>query len=114
MPLLDAWLHGSDAPLTVGLRNGDWVPGLPATVMTEGPVTFPRPGSMVPMAGPTLPTLPASMLAGHATFEELAVEAILAGAPRRMLVRAMLANPMVRAYDQAAGLVDAILAGSPE
>ena len=42
------------------------------------------------------------------------VEALSTGAPRRALVRALAANPMVRDLDRATGLVDAILAGSPE
>ncbi len=57
--------------------------------------------------------LPAAILASHAAYEALVVEALATGAPRRALVRALAANPMVHDLDRAAGLVDAILAGSP-
>jgi len=113
LPLIDAWLHGSEAPLTVGLRNDGRIPGLPASVTTEGPVTFPAPRTMESWPGPTLPEVPAALLAAQAAFEERTVEAIFAGSPRHLLIEALLANPMVDTEEQAAGLVDAILAGSP-
>jgi len=113
LPLIDAWLHGSEVPLTVGLRNDGRVPGLPSSVTTEGPVTFPAPRTMESQPVPSLPEIPAALLAAQAAFEELTVGAILAGSPRHLLVEALLANPMVATEEQAAGLVDAILAGSP-
>lgn len=113
LPLIDSWLHGSEVPLTVGLRNDGRIPGLPASVMTEGPVTFPAPRTMESKPGPALPEVPAALLAAQAAFEELTVEAILAGSPRHLLIEALLANPMVDTEEQAAGLVDAILARSP-
>ena len=113
IPFVDAWVNGSQQPLVVGLRNAGRIPGLPDDVMTEGPVAFPSPGRLVSLATTRLPPLPASLLARHAAFEALAVDAILAGAPRRLLERALLANPMVASWDQAAALVDAILSGSP-
>jgi len=113
LPLVDAWVNGSDMPLTVGLRNDGRVPGLPDGVMTEGPVRFPAPGVMAPLPVPPSPRLAAALLAQHATFEALSAEAIVAGAAREDLVQALLANPMVGSFDAAAGLVDAILAGSP-
>jgi 6-phospho-beta-glucosidase len=112
VPFIDAWLHGRQQPLIVGLRNAGRIPGLPDSVMTEGPVVFPSPGELAGRPSPELPPVPASLLAQHAAFETLAVEAILAGGPRRLVERALLANPMVRTWDQAAGLADAILSGS--
>ncbi len=113
VPFLDAWLHGTDEVLVIGQRNEGRIAGLSATVMTEGPATFPAPATIRPLEPPELPPLPRALLQSHAAYEELTVDAILAGAPRRLLIRALLANPMVVAYDQAANLVDAILAGSP-
>jgi 6-phospho-beta-glucosidase len=113
LPFVDAWLHGSAEPLTVGLRNDGRIPGLPDAVLTEGPVSFPASRTMASLPTVPMPGLPGSLLAAHATFEALTVEAISGGSSRRLLLRALLANPMVATYDQAAGLLDAILAGSP-
>jgi 6-phospho-beta-glucosidase len=113
LPLVDAWRNGSDTPLTVGLRNDGRVPGLPDGVMTEGPVSFPEPGVMVPVPVPPSPPLAAALLAQHAAFEAMTAEAVVAGGARDDLVRALLGNPMVSSYDLAAGLVDTILSGSP-
>lgn len=113
LPLVDAWLNGSDVPLTVGMRNDGRVPGLPDGVMTEGPVRFPAPGVMVSLPVPPSPPLAAAMLSRHAAFEALTALAVVAGAARDDLVRALMANPMVGSFDQAAGLVDVILARGP-
>lgn len=111
LPLLDAWWNGSTEPLIVGFRNDERLPDLPAAVTTEGPATFPSPGTMTPLPSPALPGLPAAILAAHAHYEALTVDALAAGAPRHLLVRALLANPLVTTWDQATGLVDALLAG---
>jgi alpha-galactosidase/6-phospho-beta-glucosidase family protein len=102
-------------PLTVGLRNDGRIPGLPDEVITEGPVVFPAPGSLRALTAPPLAPLAAAILAQHATFEALTAEAVAVagGAARADLVRALMANPMVRSWDTAVALVDAIVAGSP-
>jgi len=113
LPLVDAWVNGTDEPLTVGLRNDGRIPGLPDDVMTEGPVVVRTPGIATPLAVPVLPTGAADLLAQHAAFEALTVEALTAGGGREDLVRALTANPMVDSEERAVLLVDAILAGSP-
>jgi alpha-galactosidase/6-phospho-beta-glucosidase family protein len=113
LPLIDAWLNGADEPLTVGLRNDDRIPGLPPEVMTEGPVAFPAPGRMQPLPVPPSPPAAATLLAAHAAYEQAAAEAIVGGAARAALVRALALNPMVGSSDTAAALVDEILARSP-
>jgi len=110
---LDAWLHGSAEPLLLGLPNQGRLQALPDEVYAEGPVTLPAPGRLEPLPMPRLPPLAATLLTRHAAFEALTVEALRAGSPRLALVRALLANPLVTSHDQAAGLVDAIQAGSP-
>jgi 6-phospho-beta-glucosidase len=111
LPLLDAWWNGSTEPLIVGFRNGERLPDLPATVTTEGPVLFLSPAAVTPLPSPALPGLSAAILAAHAHYEELTVDALAAGAPRHLLTRALLANPLVTTWDQATGLVDALLTG---
>jgi 6-phospho-beta-glucosidase len=112
IPLLDAWWNGDAPPEIVGLVTDGTVPGIPAGVVVER-TTDVTPGRLVPRPAPPLPPLPAAILAAHAAYEGLVVEALAAGAPRRALVRALAANPMVRDVERAGRLVDAILAGSP-
>lgn len=113
LPLVDAWVNGTKEPLTVGLRNGDRIPGLPADVMTEGPVVAPAPRTLRALPAPVLPPTAAALLAAHAAFEAIAVDAILAGAAEADLARALLANPMVRTWDAAAVLAAEIAARPP-
>jgi len=113
LPLVDAWVNGSGEPLIVGMRNDGRIPGLPSDVTTEAPMAFPSPGVMIPLPAVPLPPLAAAILAQHAAFEALAVEAALEVSQDAVLVRALLANPMVGSYDQAQGLVDAIRAATP-
>lgn len=113
LPLVDAWFNGSPRVLTLGLRNDGRIPGLPDDVITEGPVRIARPRQLESVQPPALPSLPASLLAQHATFESLAVTACDAGATRTDRVRALMANPLVGSYDVADGLVADIESGSP-
>ena len=113
VPLLDAWWNGSAVPEILGLVSDGSVPGIPTGVVVERATDVTAPGRLVPRPAPLLPALPAAILAAHATYEALVVEALSTGAPRRALVRALAANPMVHDLDRAAGLVDVILAGSP-
>jgi 6-phospho-beta-glucosidase len=113
IPLFDAWWNGSAVPEILGLVADGSLPGIPAGVVVERATDVTAPGLLVPRPVPTLPPLPAAILTSHAAYEALVVEALSTGAPRRALVRALAANPMVHDLDRAAGLVDAILAGSP-
>ena len=116
LPFLDGWLHGSTTPLIIGLPNDGRLPGIPNDATVEFPSIVPggRDETLArPLEPVRLPPLPAAILAAHAAYETLAVEAILAGSSRGALVRALLANPLVTTFDQASGLVDAILTRSP-
>ena len=113
LPLVDAWFNGSDEAIIVGMRNDGRIAGLPDDVISEGPVRIPRPGQVEALAVPPLPPLPAAMLAAHARFEAMAVDATSPAAGRVDRVRAMLANPMVSSYDVAADLVGEIESASP-
>jgi len=112
VPLLDAWWNGSAVPEILGLVSDGSLPGIPAGVVVERATDVTARGVLFPRPAPALPPLPAAILSSHAAYEALVVEALSTGAPRRALVRALAANPMVHDLDRAAGLVDAILAGS--
>ena len=113
VPFLDGWWHGSPAAQILGLVSDGTVPGVPAGVVVERSWDLAGPGVVTPRPLPDLPAYPAAVLAGHAAYESLMVEALTGGATRRALVRAMAANPMVRGPGQAKGPVDRILAASP-
>jgi 6-phospho-beta-glucosidase len=107
LPLLDAWWHGATGPLLVGAANEGRLPSLPDGATIEGPVRVPRSGAIQPLDPVPLPKLAESLLARHALYEELALEAALDPTPTA-LVRALLANPMVTDAEQAERLADLI------
>jgi 6-phospho-beta-glucosidase len=113
VPFLDAWWGGSDAPQILGLPTDGTVPGIPDGVVVERAVRLSEPGSLELLPPPALETYPGAVLAAHAAYEALMIDALATGAERRALVRAMAANPMVRGLDQAAAIVDRILESSP-
>lgn len=108
LALVDAWLHGSDVAVLAGVRNGLRIPTLPPDAVLELAHRAPRPRCLEPLDPPSLPALPAALLAAHGTYEMLTVDATLPGAGKEARLRALSANPMVRSYDQAAGLLKII------
>ncbi len=74
---------------------------------------FERPRQLEPLDVPDLPPLPAAILAAHAAYEMLTVEATRPEATREDRLRALMANPLVRSFDQADELADDIESGSP-
>lgn len=113
VPLLDAWLHGSDEPLVLGVRNDGRLPEVPDEAIVELAHVVSRPGLLEPLAPPPRPRLPALLLAEHGTYEALTVDALQPGAPPEARLRALLANPLVRDLDRAAGLLRLIDERSP-
>jgi 6-phospho-beta-glucosidase len=105
LALLDAWLHGSDVPVLAGVRNDRRIPTLPPDAVLELAHRAPRPKCLEPLDPPSLPPLPSALLAAHAAYETLTVDALLPGADREARLRALMANPMVKSHDQAAGLL---------
>ncbi len=114
VPLIDAWLNGTDRTLIIGLPNSGRVPWLAPDVIIEGPVLAQVPGRIEAQPVIALPDLPRGLLAQHAAYERLAVQA-LAGQPTTAgLTRALLANPMVASLDQARALAAAIERRMPD
>lgn len=112
VPFLDAWLHGSEAPIVLGVRNSGRLPEVPISSMIEIAHRV-RPGRLDPLEPPARPTLPALLLARHGTYEALAAAALAPDAPAWARLQALLANPMVHGWTQAMGLLAAIEKRSP-
>ena len=110
VPMLDAWISGSAEVLIVGLPNEARLPWLPPDVIVEGPALLARPRQIEPQPVAGLPDLPRGLLARHAAYERLTVEALTSELTADSLTRALLANPMVSDLDQADSLAAAILA----
>jgi len=113
VPLVDAWVHGSEAPIVLGVRNDGCLPEVPDPAILELPHVAPQPGLLVPLAPPPRPSLPALILAEHGRYEALTVDALVPGAPPEARLRALLANPLVRDLDRAMGLLRLIDERSP-
>ncbi len=116
LPLVDAWVNGTDATLILGIANQGRIPGVPPTATVEVPHRATRPRSLeaLPAAAlPSLPALPALLLAQVGTYETLTVDALQAGAPPEARLRALLANPLVGDADRAAAILATIDARSP-
>ena len=107
VPLVDAWVNGTDELLVLGVANGGLVPEVPPEATIELPHRAPSPGAFEALAPVGRPGLVAAFLTCQGSYETLAVDASLRG-ERAARLRALLANPMVASYDQAAGLLDAI------
>jgi 6-phospho-beta-glucosidase len=108
LPLVDAWLHGSDDPVLAGAPNNGRLPGVPDPVVLELPHRAERPGELVAL-DPIVPAgIPASLLQRHGAYEALTVAALRTEADPDARLRALMANPMVRSFDQARALLGRI------
>jgi len=112
VPLIDGWLHGSDEPMVLGVRNDGRLPEAPDSTMIEICHRL-TPGRLEPLQPPERPALPALMLAQHGVYEQLTAAAFAGSGSAEAQLRAMLANPMVRGWKQATGLLAAIEEWSP-
>ncbi|MGN6677302.1 MAG: hypothetical protein ACTHKL_05910 [Streptosporangiaceae bacterium] len=109
VPLIEAWLTGSESTLILGLPNRGSLGWLPDDVIVEGPATMSA-GRAEPLPFVDLPDLPRGILARHAAYARLAATTLAAGPPAdHDMLRILLANPMVTSFDQAAALAAAIV-----
>jgi len=111
IPALDGLANGSTTPMIAGVANAGRVPGLPDEATVEGLVSFSDEGRVQVDPLVDLPPLPASLLARHATYEQLALDAAADPDPIR-IERALLANPMVATADQAHALTELLSAST--
>jgi 6-phospho-beta-glucosidase len=105
---LVASLHaGTGDVQVVDVRNGGALPDLPDDAVVEIPARIDRDGAHpLPLAPLSLDML--GLVQAMKAYERLAVEAATSG-DRTVALRALMANPLVRDYDIAAPLLDALL-----
>ncbi|HZS92367.1 MAG TPA: hypothetical protein VFE42_33380 [Chloroflexota bacterium] len=106
VPVLDALVNDRRAVHVVNVRNGTLWPWLPPETAVEVSAVVGRDGARplaIEVAQPEL----RSLLIAFATYEQLAVEAIISGS-RDTALRALLANPFIPTADQAEALLERV------
>ncbi len=103
-PVMSALVEGRVSRFVLNVVNGQVIPWLPSTAVVEVP-TLLEGGRVRPLAvGPVPPDVRA-LVQANCTYEMLAVEAIVE-CDRAKALRALLMNPMIHTYDQAAGVLE--------
>jgi 6-phospho-beta-glucosidase len=105
---LIASLHaGTGDVQVVDVRNDGALPGLPDDAVVEVPARVDAGGARPLPLAPLAPEL-LGLVQQAKAYERLAVQAAVSGG-RTVALKALLANPLVRDYDVAAPLLDALL-----
>jgi len=105
--LVTSLLTGDRAHHYVNVRNNGSVAGLPDDAVVEVPATVDRAGAHPVPIAPLAPEL-LGLVQAVTAYEVLTIQAARTG-DRRVAVRALLANPLVRQWDRAVPLLDALL-----
>jgi len=105
--LVTSLLTGDHAHHYVNVRNNGSVAGLPDDAVVEVPATVDRAGAHPVPIAPLAPEL-LGLVQTVTAYEVLTIQAARTG-DRRVAVRALLANPLVRQWDRAVPLLDALL-----
>jgi len=105
--LVISLLTGDRAHHYVNVRNNGSVAGLPDDAVVEVPATVDRAGAHPVPIAPLAPEL-LGLVQAVTAYEVLTIQAARTG-DRRVAVRALLANPLVRQWDRAVPLLDALL-----
>jgi len=105
--LVTSLLTGDRAHHYVNVRNNGSVAGLPDDAVVELPATVDRAGAHPVPIAPLAPEL-LGLVQAVTAYEVLTIQAARTG-DRRVAVRALLANPLVRQWDHATPLLDALL-----
>jgi 6-phospho-beta-glucosidase len=106
VPVLEALISDAPRRLVVQVPNGDRDERLPAGQALELPARVSSAG-VVTEAPPILPADCRVLLEQNAVYEQLAVEAIVES-DRAKALRALVANPLVGAVDQAEAVLEAV------
>jgi 6-phospho-beta-glucosidase len=106
VPTLLAMAEHKTVELVLSVDNGEALPWLPPQAIIEAPVPI-RGGVPGKPRAADLPEDLRALIHRNAAYEMLAVEAIVENDRARAL-RALMANLMVRSYNQARGLLDVI------
>jgi 6-phospho-beta-glucosidase len=99
-PIMLALAEGRSEQLIVNLMNGGIIPWLPADAIVEVP-TLIQLKRFRPLAVGAVPAEVKALILQNCTYEMLAVEAIVEHS-REKAIRALLLNPMIHSYEQAA------------
>jgi 6-phospho-beta-glucosidase len=105
--LVTSLFTGDRAHHYVNVRNNGSVTGLPDDAVVEVPATVDRAGAHPVPIAPLAPEL-LGLVQAVAAYEVLTIQAARTG-DRQVAVRALLANPLVRQWDRAVPLLDALL-----
>jgi len=108
--LVTSLLTGDDALHYVDIHNGRTIGGLPEDAVVEVPALVGRNGAR-PLPVAPLPPEMLGLVQAVTAYEVLAIEAARTGS-RSTALRALLANPLVRQWDVAVPLLDALLAAN--
>jgi 6-phospho-beta-glucosidase len=111
VPVLVALVEGSagsreGSRFILNVVNGGIMPWLPQEAIVEVPSLVVG-GQVRPLAVGDVPTDVRALIQANCTYEMLAVQAIVER-DRSKALRALLANPIVHTYDQAAGVLDKV------
>lgn len=103
-PVLLALVENRRAQFILNVVNNGAVPWLPAEAIVELPTLIEN-GRTRPLAAPSVPLDVQTLIQLNCAYEMLAVEAIVER-DRAKALRALLINPIVHTYDQAAGVLE--------
>jgi glycerol dehydrogenase-like iron-containing ADH family enzyme len=106
LPTLVALAGKQSTELVLSVDNGGALPWLPAGAIVEAPVAI-RDGVVGTPRMADLPEDVRALVARNAAYEMLAVEAIVEQ-DRDKALRALMANILVRDFNQARGILDAV------
>jgi 6-phospho-beta-glucosidase len=111
VPVLAALIEGSAGSSSVSrfilnVVNGRTVPWLPQDAIVEVPAIVAG-GQVRPLSVGDVPADVQALIQSNCAYEMLAVQAIVER-DRDKALRALLANPIVHTYDQAAGVLDRV------
>jgi 6-phospho-beta-glucosidase len=105
--LVTSLLTGDGAHHYVDVRNNGTIGGLPDEAVVEVPATVDTTGAHPVPVAPLAPEM-LGLVQAVTAYEVLAIQAARSG-DRRVALRALLANPLVRQWDIAVPLLDALL-----
>jgi 6-phospho-beta-glucosidase len=105
--LVTSLLTGDGAHHYVDVRNNGTIAGLPDEAVVEVPAIVDSSGAHPVPVAPLAPEM-LGLVQAVTAYEVLAIEAARSG-DRRVALRALLANPLVRQWDVAVRLLDALL-----
>lgn len=108
--LVTSLLTDDGAHHYVNVRNDATIAGLPDEAVVEVPALVGRAGAR-PLPVPPLPPEQLGLVQAVTAYEALTIEAARTGS-RSVALRALLANPLVREWDLAVAVLDALLAAN--